>query len=62
MGVTDLSVIAVAKNCRSILEIDLEGCGEITSESVTALLANLPHLRELRLSTVSGLLIPRSSI
>jgi F-box and leucine-rich repeat protein GRR1 len=43
-------VSSVARNCRSILEIDLAGCSSIASESVTALLANLSHLRELRLA------------
>lgn len=50
VNATDLSVVLIAKNCRAILEIDLEGCGDITSESVTALLSNLANLRELRLS------------
>jgi F-box and leucine-rich repeat protein GRR1 len=47
---TDISVTSFARNCRSILEIDLHSCSRITSESVTALLANLSHLRELRLA------------
>lgn len=52
---TDESVIAVAENCRSILEIDLQGCQAISSASVTALLTNLPHLRELRLAQCVGI-------
>lgn len=52
---TDESIIAVAENCRSILEIDLAGCHSISSASVTALLSNLPHLRELRLAQCVGI-------
>ena len=52
---TDDSVIAVAENCRSILEIDLQGCQSISSASVTALLTNLPQLRELRLAQCVGI-------
>lgn len=45
----------MAQNCRSILEIDLAGCHSISSASVTALLENLPHLRELRLAHCIGI-------
>lgn len=53
--VTDESIIAFAENCSSILEIDLHACSLITSESVTALLSCLYHLRELRLAHCSGI-------
>lgn len=52
---TDDSIIAVAEHCRSILEIDLAGCQSISSASITALLSNLPHLRELRLAQCIGI-------
>lgn len=48
-------MVAVAEKCRSILEIDLAGCQSISSASVTALLSNLGHLRELRLAQCTGI-------
>lgn len=55
MRVTDESVLQVARYCRSILEIDLMGCHSVGSASITALLMNLPQLRELRLAGCIGL-------
>jgi F-box and leucine-rich repeat protein GRR1 len=52
---TDESITAFAENCSSILEIDLHSCSQITSESVTALLRCLYHLRELRLAHCTGI-------
>lgn len=55
MRVTDESILQVARYCRSILEIDLMGCHSVGSASITALLMNLPQLRELRLAGCIGL-------
>ena len=47
---TDKSIIAFAYNCRSILEIDLHDCKGLEDESITTLLNEGAHLRELRLA------------
>ena len=48
--VTDNAVQSFSEICPSILEVDLHGCFQITSPSVTSLLMNLRNLRELRLA------------
>jgi F-box and leucine-rich repeat protein GRR1 len=42
--------MAFAMNCRYILEIDLHDCKNLEDQSITTLLAEGPHLRELRLA------------
>jgi F-box and leucine-rich repeat protein GRR1 len=48
--VEDNAVMAFARNCRNILEIDLHQCKLIGDEPVTALLAQGQSIRELRLA------------
>lgn len=45
--------MAFANNCRYILEIDLENCRNLEDASVTALIREGRHLRELRLAHCS---------
>jgi F-box and leucine-rich repeat protein GRR1 len=47
---TDKSIIAFAMNCRYILEIDLHDCKNLEDGSITTLITEGPHLRELRLA------------
>ena len=42
--------MSLAQNCPQILEIDFHRCHQITDESITMLLTNLKHLREIRLA------------
>lgn len=47
---TDPAILALARNCHNILEIDLHQCHKIENEPVTALLTQGRTLRELRLA------------
>src|SRR6266702_3634912 len=47
--------MAFAMNCHHILEIDLHDCRFLEDESITALISEGPHLRELRLAHCSGI-------
>jgi F-box and leucine-rich repeat protein GRR1 len=53
LQVTDKAVIAFARSCRQLLEIDLADCRRLEDDAVTALLSEGMHLRELRLNRCS---------
>lgn len=50
---TDKSILAFARHCHQVLEIDLHDCRLVEDDSVTALIAESRHLRELRLAHCS---------
>lgn len=44
---TDVSLVALAKSCRQLLELDLINCDRLSDETLWAIWRGLPHLREL---------------
>jgi F-box and leucine-rich repeat protein GRR1 len=47
---TDKSLVEIARNCPSLLEVDFAGLGQATSATVYAIFLNLSQLREFKFS------------